>query len=632
MCGIAGFLGEFDCATLLAMNGAIAHRGPDDDGLWHDPAARVGFAHRRLAIIDLSPRGHQPMWDVTGRVVITFNGEIYNYRELKRELEADGFAFHSNCDTEVILNLYLRDGPACLSRLNGIFAFAIWDTRSRELLLARDALGVKPLYYTQTPQGWLFASELKALLKVPGVDKTLDYEALGCYLMFLYSPSPRTMLKAVHKLLPGHAIVVSAHGGNRGWRFYELPYEQPISRISVDEAVAQVRHYIRQAVRRQMVADVPVGAFLSGGLDSSSVAAFAQEGLGDQRLACFTIGFNDVPPDIEGMVEDLPYARKVAEHLGVDLKTIYVSPTMGEDLEQMVYQLDEPQADPAALNTFYISRLARENGIKVLLSGAGGDDIFTGYRRHHALMLERYWAWLPAPMRHVLHDLGAVTSKRRPSGRRFAKAFQYAHLSGDPRIVGYFQWIAPEVLRSLLGPGCEAATGGEGPARLMIDALADLPAGVPPLNRMLYLDTKYFQADHNLNYTDKMSMAAGVEVRVPLLDVDLVAFAARLPVEFKQHGPTGKWIFKKAMEQILPADVIYRPKTGFGVPLRVWLRGKLGDILDDYLSEESVKRRGIFEVAGVRHLIEQDRAGRIDAAYNILALACVEIWLRKFVD
>jgi asparagine synthase (glutamine-hydrolysing) len=632
MCGIAGFFGDFSPEHLQAMHAAIAHRGPDDAGLWHDPNARVGFAHRRLAIIDLSPRGHQPMWDATHRAIITFNGEIYNYRELKRELEADGFAFHSECDTEVILNLYLRDGPACLPRLNGIFAFALWDSRRRELVLARDGLGVKPLYYTQTNRGWLFASELKALLKVPGVDKALDFQALGCYLTFLYSPSPHTMLRAVRKLLPGHALTIPADGAIRSWRFYELPYDQPIARMSAVDAMEETRNYIRQAVRRQMVADVPVGAFLSGGLDSSSVAAFAQESLGDQRLACFTIGFNDAPPDIEGMVEDLPYARKVAEHLGVDLKTIYVSPTMGDDLEQMVYQLDEPQADPAALNTFYISRLARENGIKVLLSGAGGDDIFTGYRRHHALMLERYWAWLPAPMRHVLRDIGAVISKGTPSGRRFAKAFQYAHLSGDPRIAGYFQWIAPEVLRDLFGPSWDESLRHEELARLMLETLAGLPAGVPPLNRMLYLDTKYFLADHNLNYTDKMSMAAGVEVRVPLLDYDLVAFAARLPVEFKQHGPTGKWIFKKAMEQILPADVIYRPKTGFGVPLRVWLRGKLRDILDDYLSEESVKRRGIFAAAGVRHLIEQDRAGRIDAAYNILALACVEIWLRKFVD
>ncbi|MDP2137165.1 MAG: asparagine synthase (glutamine-hydrolyzing) [Candidatus Didemnitutus sp.] len=632
MCGIAGFLGNFDPSLLGVMNRTLAHRGPDGEGVWHDPAMRVGLTHRRLAIIDLSGRGLQPMWDATRRVVITFNGEIYNYRELRRELESDGFQFASDSDTEVILNLYLRDGPTFLSRLNGIFAFGLWDTRKKELLLARDGLGVKPLYYAHTSAGILFASELKALLATKCVDRTLDIDAVGCYLTYLYAPGAQTMLKSVRKLGAGRYLRISWSGEVQEKVYYELPYHQPISAMTADEAVAQTRHYLQQAVRRQMVSDVPVGAFLSGGLDSSSVAAFAQQSMGSRALSCFTIGFEGMPPDAEGMVADLPYAQRVAAHLGVDLKTIYVNPSSGVDLEQMVYQLDEPEADPAALNTYYISKLARENGIKVLLSGAGGDDIFTGYRRHQAMELEKYWTWMPQTARYFLRSLGSLLSKESATGRRFTKAFQYAHLSGDQRIVSYFQWITPEVQRTLFAGQVGRYMHVAESSRVMLEALRRLPPDVAPLNRMLYLDTKYFLTDHNLNYTDKMGMAAGVEIRVPLLDYDLVDFAARLPTGFKQRGATGKWIFRQAMEPYLPQDVIYRPKTGFGVPLRTWLHGRLGETVADYLTPEAINRRGLFDAAGVQKLIQNDRAGRVDAAYSILALACVEIWMRKFID
>lgn len=632
MCGIAGFLGGFDPSLLAAMDRKLAHRGPDGHGKWHDPATGIGLLHRRLAIIDLSDRGLQPMWDATERMCITFNGEIYNYRELRAELQADGFTFKSDSDTEVILNLYLRDGATCLSRLNGIFGFALWDTQKQELLLARDGLGVKPLYYAHTSLGFIFASELKALLMEKSLDRGLDIDAVGSYLTFLYAPSPQTMLKSVRKLLPGHAVTIHAGGAPREWAFYQLPYNQPISAMTADEAVAQMRHYLKQAVRRQMVADVPVGAFLSGGLDSSSVVAFARQTMDRGQLSCFTIGFEGDAGAAEGMVADLPYAKKVAAHLGVDLKTIMVNPSSAVDIEQMIYHLDEPEADPAALNTYFISKLASDNGIKVLLSGAGGDDIFTGYRRHYAVMLEQYWGWLPPQARQLLRALGTLLSKESPAGRRFTKAFQYAHLSGDQRIVGYFQWIPPEVRRTLFAGQLGHYMHMAESSRLMMEALQKLPADVAPLNRMLYLDAKYFLADHNLNYTDKMAMAAGVEVRVPLLDYDLVDFAARLPLDFKQNGATGKWIFREAMKPYLPHDVIYRPKTGFGVPLRTWLHGKMGAVIGDYLSYSAINRRGLFDATGVQRMIEDDRAGRIDAAYSILALACVEIWMRKFLD
>ncbi len=358
MCGIAGFVGSFDQAVLQDMNYLQAHRGPDDAGIWYDPSKRVGLAHRRLSIIDLSPAGHQPMWDMTRQAVICFNGEIYNYQELRVELERDGYQFGSTTDTEVILNLYLRDGVACLERLNGIFAFALWDTRVHQLLLARDSLGVKPLYYAFTRRGVVFASEIKALVRVTDLDTALDTEALLYYIAYLYAPYPHTPLRAVRKLPPGHAAWVSEHRIEHLWRFYSLPYDQPLSDISMAAATEQLRYYLAQAVQRQMIADVPVGAFLSGGLDSSAVVAFARSYASQGQLDCFTIGFKEGFSASEGVPDDLPYARRVAEHLGVRLHVVEVGSDMAAGFENMIYHLDEPQADPAPLNVLLISQLA----------------------------------------------------------------------------------------------------------------------------------------------------------------------------------------------------------------------------------------------------------------------------------
>ena len=631
MCGIAGFSGDFPADLLGRMNVRIAHRGPDDAGICMIQES-VGMAHRRLSIIDISPLGHQPMWDSTNTVAIVFNGEIYNYRELRAELVALGFHFESQSDTEVLLNLYLRDGESMFARLNGVFAFAIWDSRNESLLLARDGLGVKPLYYAETPKGFLFASELKALLEEPSVDRTLNIEAVYYYLIYLWCPAPHTMLNSVKKLEPGYAMVVKSGQIKRSWRYYDLPYVQPVESLTETAAVFQVEEALRKAVTRQMVADVPVGAFLSGGLDSSAIVAFAKDTAPEHKLQCFTIGFKDRAAQSEGMTEDLPYAQRVAEHLGVDLHTIYVGPEMANRLEEMIYHLDEPQADPAPLNALFISELAREHGVKVLLSGAGGDDIFTGYRRHYALMQEKYWEWMPGFARNTISKAARWMPSSGSFGRRFGKALQYANLDGDERIASYFYWSRPETLKRLYGPRLrEAALAVSYPAPLLA-SLANLSADTPKLNRMLYLEGKHFLADHNLNYTDKMSMAAGVEVRVPLLDPDLVALAARLPIEYKQNGRVGKWIFKKAMEPYLPRDIIYRPKTGFGAPLRHWLRYELRPVVEDVLSKGAIDSRGLFDSAGVQDLIKDDREGRIDGTYTIFSLICIELWCRIFID
>ncbi len=629
MCGIAGFSGHFSVELLQRMSHAIAHRGPDDAGEWVAPDGNVGLAHRRLAIIDLSPLGHQPMLDASGSVVIVFNGEIYNFRELRAQLESEGYTFRGHSDTEVLLALYRARGEAMLSSLNGIFAFAMYDQAEKTLFLACDAMGVKPLYLNEGRDGFVFASELKALVACGGARASLDMPALFRYLGFLWSPGGATPFKGVSRLGPGEALRVKDGRIVRRWRWAGSAWAVAPLVIDQVEAIRRVQEGLRTAVHRQMVADVPVGAFLSGGLDSSAVVAMAREVSPD--IDCFTIDTGAVRD--AGVTNDLPYARQVAKHLGVRLHEIQVdSSRMAADLERMVIQLDEPLADPAPLNVLYISQLARQHGVKVLLSGAGGDDLFTGYRRHRALMLERYWAWMPGATRQGLRNMTSRLDQGGALGRRMAKAFAHAGLPQDQRLAGYFLWTDPARVLGLFAPEHRAVMAGEVMAAPLEDYLGALPPGLPPLQRMLALEQRFFLTDHNLLYTDKMSMAAGVEVRVPFLDNDLVRLANALPPGLKQRGAEGKWVLKKAMEPYLPHDVIYRPKTGFGAPLRHWLRHELREWVGDILSDATLRRRGLFDPKAVAALVADDRAGRVDAAYTILGLVCIEIWCREFMD
>ncbi|HTT12254.1 MAG TPA: asparagine synthase (glutamine-hydrolyzing) [Burkholderiaceae bacterium] len=631
MCGIAGYFGTFDRGLLASMNAAIAHRGPDGEGSYFAANASVGLTHRRLAIIDLSPTGAQPMTDASTGVTLTYNGEIYNYRELRAQLEGAGTTFFGHSDTEVILRLYLERGRAALPLLNGIFAFALWDPRDRSLLVVRDGPGIKPLYYAQPKGGFLFASELKALLECGAVERTIDPRAAWLHLTYLWAPTPYTMLASVRKLEPGTALLVRDGTIVERWRYYELPYPTPAFQGGVDAAAGAVREALDTSVRRQMVADVPVGAFLSGGLDSSSIVAYARKHAPGQRIQCFTIE-TTTSASGEGFVDDLPYARAVARHLDVDLHTIRVGPEIVDQFERMVWHLDEPQADLAPLNALMICQLAREHGIKVLLSGAGGDDIFTGYRRHYALRQERLWSWLPASARRLLGTAARTLPASPPSLRRVRRALGDAALDGDERLVSYFTWLPRADSASLLAPGVRAQIGDWVPALPLLDSLQAIPGEPDRLNRMLFLEARHFLCDHNLNYTDKMGMAVGVEVRVPFLDPDLMRLAASLPAPLKQHGREGKWILKRAMEPVLPRDVIYRPKTGFGVPLRRWLRHELRETVADLLSERSLAARGLFDAHAVGRLRQLDAAGRIDAAYPLLALCAIELWCRLFID
>ena len=661
MCGIAGFSVrqgiELYSEALVRGVDSLNHRGPDDSGSYVDPTFGLGLGHTRLAILDLSPMGHQPMLSDDGRVALVFNGEIYNFLELRAGMESDGFVFSGHSDTEVLLKLYLAHRnstdslQAILQRLNGIFAFALWDSDRESLLLARDALGVKPLYYSTTSDGVVFASEIKALLpllpdsgeRVGNLLGDLDAVAINRYLGFQWCPGEGTPIRSVRKLGPGEALWVRAGAIAERFTWYRLPAFRNPGRKSAGvlgtanhspsltetEAILGTEQHLRQAVHRQMVADVPVGAFLSGGLDSSSVVAFAREMNPDIR--CFTIEATGA--DEEGIADDLPYARRVAAHLQVPLEVVRIDAArMAEDLAVMVAQLDEPLADPAPLNVLYISRLARDQGIKVLLSGAGGDDLFTGYRRHRALMSEGLWSWLPRPARVGLERLTSSLDQHRPLFRRLRKLFNGASLDGDARLVNYFRWIDQRDLMALYTSEFRAALGYARAEDPMLEFLTDLPPDIGRLERMLALEQRFFLTDHNLTYTDKMSMAVGVEVRVPFLDLDLVNFAARIPAHCKQRGSEGKWVLKKAMEPYLPRDVIYRPKSGFGAPLRRWMRVELRGLLADVLGSQSLRQRGLFDPEAVQRLIQANDQGKVDASYTLLSLMCIELWCRKFID
>ena len=630
MCGIAGYLGGHAAPLLQEMIGAIAHRGPDGQGLRTE--GRVGLAHARLAILDLSPAGAQPMADAACRVTLVFNGEIYNFRELRRRLEGEGVAFRGHSDTEVLVELLARHGEKCLPWLNGIFAFAAWFPAEQRLLLARDAAGVKPLYWARGADGLVFASELKALKPVSGIDWSPDPVAISAYLSLLYAPGDLTPARGVRKLQPGEWMVWREGADPVVGRFAPLPNEQAPHDLDTADAVMACRSYLQQAVDRQLVADVPVGGFLSGGVDSTALAAFAVKSLRDgRRYPCFTVASSPgAQLGQEGFVDDEPYARWAAEHFGVPLHAVTRESAAIHDVDRLVWMLDEPTPDPAAFMTYAISRQAREHGVKVLLSGAGGDDLFSGYRRHLALRSERYWGWWPRPLRAGLRRWSAGRSAAGPLSRRLAKLFAHAEAEPDLRLASYFLWLGDESMASLLGASFREQLGLRRPADLLVSSMARLPAGVTRLSRMLHLDRSYFLASHNLNYKDKMGMACGVEIRVPLLDPDLAAFAERLTDAQLIQGREAKYLLRQALRGIVPDRILDRPKSGFGLPLRGLFHEVYAPQLRRLADSGRLDATGVFDGAGVLRLLEADRRGEVDAAYSLLGVLCVESWLRQF--
>ena len=671
MCGIAGYYlsnsksfsessADSQKESLREALVALSHRGPDDSGIYIDEQSGVGLAHSRLSIIDLSSTAKQPMISADGRIVLIFNGEIYNYRELRAELDQkeDG-VWEGSSDTEVLLRLYQMarlkglDSAEFLMKLNGIFSFAIWDGNINECLVARDGFGVKPLYFGHDALGVAFASEIKALIKLPRSPDSftltngkinpeyLDSASLSRYLTFLWCPGKGTPIRTISKLEPGHFLRLRGGSIIEQKKWFNLPSSFPQNLkqssnkfstskgFSKNELHGELETSLRKAVHRQLVSDVPLGAFLSGGLDSSSIVAFAREEVPD--INCFTIDVEGAQD--EGVTDDLPYAKRVAKYLDVPLDIVKLdADRIAVDLPFMVEQLDEPLADISALNVFYISRLARRNGFKVLLSGCGGDDLFTGYRRHTAVSYEKYWDWLPKPFRFGLQKLTKGLNQQYALSRRLRKVFSASHLDKDERLINYFRWSDRADLCKLYSGAFKAALVSSFSEDPMAQFLSELPEGLTPIERMLSLEQRFFLADHNLNYTDKMGMAAGVEIRVPFLDMDLAEFAASIPMQFRiQHGQV-KMVLKKVMENFLPRDIVYRPKTGFGVPLRRWMKYELRELVADTLSKRSVSNRGLFDPLAVEKLVIANDKGKLDASYTLLSLVCIELWCRRFID
>lgn len=623
MCGIVGSFGAMQTEVFSKMLQAISHRGPDHQAMLSIEDVHLG--HARLSIIDLSENSNQPIWDSQHKACIVFNGEIYNYKILRKELQDLGCEFTSNGDAEVILNLYLYFGVDCLNKLQGMFAFAIWD--GENLFLARDPYGVKPLYYTQNSEGFYFASEMKSLLLLTSVDRALNHDALFRTILFLWSPGSETVIKSILKLEPGHYLLIKERKIVKQDCYADWPVYRP-QQQSRCEASKKIEETLLASIESQMVSDVPIGAFLSGGLDSSLIVAMAKA-IEDQPIECFTIQSLS-SGTIDGAVDDLPYAKLVAEKLKVPLHIVDVHPNIAQLLPQLLYHMDEPNADPAMFNVYAICALAKKKGIKVLFSGAGGDDIFSGYRRHRALLLEKYWSFLPISMRKSLKLLAKKLPKQYPFSRKVAKLFAYADLREDEQLLSYFYWLDPAIVLKLFTKDKQRELSTD--PLFAIKQEIQQQSGMPRLEKMLMLEKRYFLVDHNFNYTDKMSMAQGVEVRVPFLDRGVLDTAAEIDVRWKHRYGKGKWILKNMAKKYLPKEVIHRPKTGFGAPLRQWLKTDLKQLVDELLSPDSIASRGLFNPELVQDLILQDRLGREDFSYPIFSLLCIEIWCRTFID
>lgn len=625
MCAIAGLYGPFEHPVSEMLGSTLAHRGPDECGSYVSKNKKLQMFHQRLSIIDLSPTGTQPMVSSDGRLTMVYNGEVYNFLALRKELQNLGFSFIGNSDTEVVLAAYRAWGISFLRRLNGVFALAISDEKNDTLLIARDAMGVKPLYYSAVNNKFSFCSEIKGLMSMLPELSDIDYDALRNYLSFIYCPGPGTPLKSVKKLEPGTALKICSGKIVKKWSFYKSPFLRARKQsMPLSVAVDETKRLLKQAVKRQMVSDVPLGAFLSGGVDSSAIVSFAQENI--SNLECFTI--NPLSNAGADEFEDLGYAKAAAAHLGVKLNVVDVDPKQfASDIEKMIWQLDEPIADPASLNTLYISQVARKSGIKVLLSGTGGDDIFSGYRRHQALNISQKLMCLPLLIRLQIIKLLSIFPTWGSATRKKHKLVQILTQADEYGITAYFLWCMADEVNSLFKEQGSAPIGFDLHAYI---GTADQESS--PLQKMLSLEQRFFLADHNLNYTDKMGMAAGVEIRVPFLDLDLVEFASRVPDKYRLCGSKSKWLLKESLRDRLPGQILDRSKTGFSVPIRKWMRNELKTYVADTLSPDSIKRRGIFDAGSVQKLLEDNDSGRRDVAFTLLSILSIEIWCQKFLD
>jgi asparagine synthase (glutamine-hydrolysing) len=625
MCGIAGFVESPGVRTPLAGDGgrglvhrmcdAIRHRGPDDEGVLLEDG--VGLGMRRLSIIDLST-GHQPIHNEDRTVWIVFNGEIYNFRELRRQLESAGHRFYTGTDTEAIVHAYEEWGAAAIERLRGMFGLAIWDRRSRTLLLARDRVGIKPLHYAEAGGRLYFGSEIKSILCAPDVPRDLDLDALDHYLSFLYTPQDRSIFRGINKLPPGHLLT---------WRDGRIDIEQYWRLPSHDvfagseaEAIPGLLAVLSDAVRSHLVSDVPLGAFLSGGVDSSLVVGLMAATSG-ARVKTFSIGFDE--PEFD----ELEHARRVARHFGTDHHELIVKPDALGILDDLIAHFDEPFADSSAIPTWYVSRMAREH-VTVVLSGDGGDELFGGYDRYlphpRVRAFDRY---SPRALRRV----AAIAARGLPHGTRGKNFLRHVGRDAQGRYLDAIRFFGHDEKPALLSRDVRRALGGPDPEAHLARHF-ERYTHLPWASQMMRFDAETYLPEDVLTKVDRMSMAHSIESRVPLLDNEVVEFAFSLPSSFKIKAGRRKHILKEAAATLLPRDILDRPKQGFGVPLSVWFRGNLRELFADTLLSDRTLTRGYFEEPFLRRLVAEHLSGSRDHTLRLWQLVVFERWLRQYVD
>ncbi len=624
MCGIYGqfrFDGQTVSRSLLtAMGNRMTHRGPDDEGAFYNGG--LGMGMRRLSIIDVTG-GHQPFATADGNMALVANGEVYNFQELRAELERAGHQFGSHSDCETILWGYLEWGvDKLLEKLNGMYAFALWDGRSRELIVARDRIGIKPLYYHLDDKAFSFASEAKCLFPA-GVKAALNRDALPAYLSLGYVPAPHTLFTDIYKLPVGSVAVVKDRR-LKLHRYWDLPTAID-TYPSEGEWMERVRAQLDASVAMQMVSDVPLGAFLSGGVDSSAVvASMAKHATGPVKT--YAIGFDG--DAASRYYNELPYARQVAERFGTEHHEILVRPEVAELLPRLLWHLDEPISDSAFLTTYLVSEFARRE-VTVILSGVGGDELFGGYRRYLGEQYAGRYQRLPGVARSVLRSI----AKHLPADRhsrwldvaRLARGFILsAELPFEERYRSYVQMFAPDAIAAL----CDGSKRGADP---IAEAFAQADSG-DFLNRLLHVDSLTQLPDDLLLLTDKMSMSVSLECRVPLLDHQLVELAARMPASIKMRGGKLKHLLKQALRGTLPDEILYRRKRGFGAPMGAWLRGQLLPLMQQILSPESIKARDLFNPQAVQQVMDEHMAQQADHTDHLQALMNLELWCRLFLD
>lgn len=630
MCGLAGFIGYSDYRLLAETANSIQnHRGPDYQGVWSDDY--IALAHQRLSIIDLSARSNQPM-EKDG-LVIVFNGEIYNYLKLRKDLSVQhGVAFKTQSDTEVVLEAYRAYGSSCVEGFIGMFAFAIYEPGANRIYIARDHFGIKPLFYTAEKGHFAFASELKTLAGVRDHAAGINHRALIASLNYLWVPGNETVFKGIMKLPPGHYMTVDRDQSVRMAR-YARPFAGQVMSDCEADVIAELDSVLKRSISRHMVADVPVSSFLSGGLDSSLISVLALDHT--DRLSTYTIATNAEDKQVERMPDDETYARKLANEVGFDHNEIVIHSDIVQLLPEMVRTLDEPIGDPAALNTFLICKDAHSKGVKVLLSGMGADEIFFGYRRQKAtLMAARYQTYVPTIVRRAIRGIiEKLPVKLNGKGLRlvrWAKKFlSFAELPLARSYMQSYSYYNRNELEALLGGRYSREIDS---LYAEHDQIFNSEYAGDPINQMCNTDIQMFMIGLNLTYTDRASMASSVEVRVPFIDKEVIDVAMRISGGLKYRKGESKYILKKVAEKYLPNEIIYRPKASFGAPIRSWISGALKSMVDDVLSEDNLSKRGLFDGRYVKKLIEEDRRGNVDNAYRIYQLLTIELWFREYLD